>query len=186
MAEEGQPCVQCGGPLEALRGIEVGHIFKLGAFYSETLGVYYLDRDGQRRPVIMGCYGIGVGRLLAAAIEQNHDERGIIFPAPIAPYQVHIVGLNLSKEDVSKEADALYSRLWDSGIECLFDDRPDESAGVKFNDADLLGMPIRLVISQRSLRNDSVEIRRRAGGEGPVLAPLQDAEETIRGMLADD
>ena len=99
---------------------------------------------------------------------------------------MHIVGLNLSKEDVSKEADALYSRLWDSGIECLFDDRPDESAGVKFNDADLLGMPIRLVISQRSLRNGAVEIRRRAGGEGPVLAPLQDAEETIRGMLADD
>ena len=184
LAEEGQPCVQCGGPLQALRGIEVGHIFKLGTFYSETLGVYYLDRDGQRRPVIMGCYGIGVGRLLAAAIEQNHDERGIIFPAPIAPYQVHIVGLNLGKEDVAKEADALYSRLWDSGIECLYDDRPDESAGVKFNDADLLGMPIRLVISQRSLRNGAVEIRRRAGGEGPVLTPLQDAEETIRGMLA--
>ena len=182
-AEEGQPCVECGEPLEALRGIEVGHIFKLGTFYSETLGVYYLDREGQRRPVIMGCYGIGVGRLLAAAIEQNHDESGIIFPTPIAPYQVHIVGLNLSNEAVSKEAESLYNRLWDAGVECLFDDRPDESAGVKFNDADLLGMPLRLVVSQRSLRNGAVEIRRRGGGDA-VLAPLAEVEETVRAMLA--
>ncbi len=184
LAEEGQPCVKCGEPLEALRGIEVGHIFKLGTFYSETLGVYYLDSEGNRRPVIMGCYGIGVGRLLAAAIEQNHDEQGIIFPAPIAPYHVHIVGLNLTEEAVSQEADALYDRLWDAGIECLYDDRPDESAGVKFNDADLLGLPLRLVISRRALRNGAVEIRRRAGDDKPVLTPSQDVESTIREMLS--
>ena len=184
LAEEVQPCIKCGEPLEALRGIEVGHIFKLGTFYSETLGVYYLDSEGNRRPVIMGCYGIGVGRLLAAAIEQNHDEQGIIFPAPIAPYQVHIVGLNLTDEAVSQEADALYDRLWDAGIECLYDDRPDESAGVKFNDADLLGLPIRLVISRRALKNGAVEIRRRAGDDKPVLTPFEDMESTIREMLS--
>ena len=184
LAEEGWPCVECGEPLEALRGIEVGHIFKLGTFYSETLGVYYLDSEGNRRPVIMGCYGIGVGRLLAAAIEQNHDEQGIIFPAPIAPYQVHVVGLNLTDEAVSLEADALYERLWKAGIECLYDDRPDESAGVKFNDADLLGLPIRLVISRRALRNGAVEIRRRAGDDKPVLTPFEDVESTIREMLS--
>ena len=183
LAEEGQPCVRCGKPLEALRGIEVGHIFKLGTFYSETLGVYYLDRDGARRPVIMGCYGIGVGRLLAAAIEQNHDEQGIIFPVPIAPYQVHVVGLNLTDEAVSREADALYDSLWDAGVECLYDDRPDESAGVKFNDADLLGLPLRLVISRRALRNGAVEIRRRAGDDKPVLTPFEDVESTIQEML---
>ena len=186
LAEEGQPCVLCGEPLEALRGIEVGHIFKLGTFYSETLGVYYLDGEGKRRPVIMGCYGIGVGRLLAAAIEQNHDENGIIFPAPIAPYQVHIVGLNLGNEAVANEADALYSRLWDAGIECLYDDRVDESAGVKFNDADLIGLPLRIVVSQRSLRNNVVEIKPRAGNDKPVLAPLADVEATIHQMLSDN
>ena len=184
LAEEGWPCIKCGQPLEALRGIEVGHIFKLGTFYSETLGVYYLDSDGNRRPVIMGCYGIGVGRLLAAAIEQNHDEHGIIFPAPIAPYQVHIVGLNLTDEAVSQEADTLYDRLWEAGIECLYDDRPDESAGVKFNDADLLGLPVRLVISRRALKNAAVEIRRRAGDDKPVLTPFEDMESTIREMLS--
>ncbi len=184
LAEEGQPCVKCGKPLEALRGIEVGHIFKLGTFYSETLGVYYLDRDGTRRPVIMGCYGIGVGRLLAAAIEQNHDEQGIIFPTPIAPYQVHVVGLNLTDEAVSREADALYDSLWDAGVECLYDDRPDESAGVKFNDADLLGLPLRLVISRRAIRNGAVEIRRRAGDDKPVLTPFEDVESTVQEMLA--
>ena len=182
LAEEGWPCVQCAQPLKALRGIEVGHIFKLGTFYSETLGVYYLDRDGRRRPVVMGCYGIGVGRLLAAAIEQNHDESGIIFPAPIAPYQVHIVGLNLTDQAVSEQADALYTRLWDAGIECLYDDRPDESPGVKFNDADLLGLPLRLVISRRSLRNNSVEIQPRSGKDR-TLTPLDDAVPTIQNLL---
>ena len=107
LTQPGHLCAGCRNPLEATRGIEVGHIFKLGTFFSETLGAMYLDREGQQRPIIMGCYGIGVGRLLAAAIEQNHDEKGIIFPAPIAPYQTHLVGLNLTSPDVAEAAERL-------------------------------------------------------------------------------
>jgi prolyl-tRNA synthetase len=110
---------------------------------------------------MMGCYGIGVGRLLAAAIEQNHDDKGMALPAPIAPYQVHLVGLNLKDAETARRADELYTFLWGEGFDVLFDDRPDESAGVKFNDADLLGMPVRLVISNRSLKNESLEFKRR-------------------------
>ena len=126
---------------------EVGHIFKLGTFFSEALGALYLDSEGQQRPITMGCYGIGVGRLLAAAIEQNHDERGIVFPQPVAPYQVHLVALNMSDPGVVEAADKLYQELWDRGVETLYDDRPDQAAGVKFNDADLMGLPLRLVVS---------------------------------------
>ena len=159
--QEGHGCVNCGAPLEATRGIEVGHIFKLGTFYSDTLGAHYLDQEGRQRSIIMGCYGIGVGRLLAAAIEQNHDDKGIIFPSQLAPYQAHLVGLNLSDPSVAQAADDLYQRLWQHGIETLYDDRRDEAAGVKFNDADLLGLPVRLVVSPRSLRQDSVEVKER-------------------------
>ena len=131
LVQEGQGCPQCDTPLEMTRGVEVGHIFKLGTFFSEALGAYFVDREGQRQPIIMGCYGIGVGRLLAAAIQQNHDERGIVFPAPIAPFSVHLVGLNLSDAAVSEAADRLYDELWAEGIETLYDDRTDEAAGVK-------------------------------------------------------
>ncbi|SVB49986.1 uncharacterized protein METZ01_LOCUS202840, partial [marine metagenome] len=141
-------CVICNSPLQSIKGIEVGHIFKLGTFFSEKLGVNFLDQDGKNQPVIMGCYGIGIGRLLAAAIEQNHDENGIVFPVPIAPYSVHLVGLNLHDEDVINSSNSLYSSLWQEGIDCLFDDRIDESAGVKFNDADLMGFPIRVIVSR--------------------------------------
>ena len=119
--------------MESTRGVEVGHIFKLGTFFSESLGAYYLDTEGQQQPITMGCYGIGVSRILAAAIEQNHDERGIVFPPPIAPYQVYLVGLNMSDENVAKAAGELYDGLWAAGIETLFDDREDAAAGVKFN-----------------------------------------------------
>lgn len=162
LAQPGQLCPQCGGILESTRGVEVGHIFKLGTFYSETLGALYLDNAGQQQPIIMGCYGIGVGRLLAAAIEQNHDDQGIIFPTAIAPYQAHLVGLNLTDAAVSAAADTLYQQLWDAGIETLYDDRPDAAAGVKLNDADLLGLPLRLVVSPRNLRNNAVELKGRA------------------------
>ncbi len=161
LAQPGQLCPQCGGTLESTRGVEVGHIFKLGTFYSETLGALYLDNAGQQQPIIMGCYGIGVGRLLAAAIEQNHDDKGIIFPTAIAPYQAHLVGLNLTDPAVAAAADTLYQQLWDAGIETLYDDRPDAAAGVKLNDADLLGLPLRLVVSPRNLRNNAVELKGR-------------------------
>lgn len=183
LAQPGQLCPQCGGPLESTRGIEVGHIFKLGTFYSETLGALYLDNAGQQRPIIMGCYGIGVGRLLAAAIEQNYDERGIVFPAPIAPYQVHLVGLNLTDAAVAAAADRLYQQLWDAGIETLYDDRPDPAAGVKLNDADLLGLPLRLVVSPRNLRNNAVEMKARTETEARMVA-LDEVLDALRPALA--
>ena len=183
LAQPGQLCPQCGGPLESTRGIEVGHIFKLGTFYSETLGALYLDNAGQQRPIIMGCYGIGVGRLLAAAIEQNHDNRGIVFPAPIAPYQVHLVGLNLTDAAVAAAADQLYQQLWAAGIETLYDDRPDQAAGVKLNDADLLGLPLRLVVSPRNLRNNAVELKARNETEARMVA-MDEVLAAIRPALA--
>ena len=168
-AREGHICTRCGTLLQSGRCIEVGHIFKLGTFFSEILGAHYLGSDGQKRPIMMGCYGIGVGRLLAAAIEQSHDDAGIIFPAPIAPYHVNLVGLNLSDTGVAQAADALYNRLWQEGIETLYDDRTDEAAGAKFNDADLMGFPVRLVVSPRTLRQDSVEIKGRQETEATVV-----------------
>ena len=182
LAQPGQLCPQCGGTLESTRGVEVGHIFKLGTFYSEALGALYLDRSGQQQPIIMGCYGIGVGRLLAAAIEQNHDDRGIIFPTAIAPYQAHLVGLNLTDAAVAAAADNLYQQLWDAGIETLYDDRPDAAAGVKLNDADLIGLPLRLVVSPRNLRNNAVELKGRAETE-PVMVGLEDILPAAREKL---
>jgi prolyl-tRNA synthetase len=182
LAQPGHLCPQCNAPLEATRGVEVGHIFKLGTSYSETFGAMYLDQEGQQHPITMGCYGIGVGRLLAAAIEQNHDERGIVFPAPIAPYQVHMVGLNMTDEAVAAAADKLYRELWDMGIETLFDDRPDQAAGVKLNDADLMGLPLRLVVSPRNLRNNAVEMKGRTQEEA-TMVPLENVAATVRGAL---
>ena len=131
----------------------------------------------------MGCYGIGVSRILAAAIEQNHDEQGIVFPPPIAPYDVHLVALNMSDEAVSQAAGELYDRLWAAGIEALFDDRADAAAGVKFNDADLIGLPVRLVVSPRNLRQSAVEMRGRTAEEAEMI-PLDDAVGAVRGLLS--
>ena len=189
LVEPGHKCAQCGNPLEAVRGVEVGHIFKLGTFFSEALGAGYLDRDGRQQPIIMGCYGIGVGRLLAAAIEQNHDEKGIVFPAPIAPYQVHLVALNLSNGEVAEAAENLYRELQAQGVEVLYDDRVDQTAGVKLNDADLLGFPVRLVVSPRNVRAGAVEIKRRTEDEaalveaGQVLAKVRELLEDARSTL---
>ena len=169
LAQPGQLCPHCGHALEATRGIEVGHIFKLGTFFSESMGAHFVDDEGEQQPIIMGCYGIGVGRLLAAAIEQNHDDKGLVFPIPIAPYQVHLVGLNLSDEEVAAAADKLYSNLWEQGFETLYDDRTDQAAGVKFNDADLIGLPVRLVISPRNLKNGMVEVKGRKDAEAETI-----------------
>ena len=160
----------------------MGHIFKLGTFFSEALGAYYLDSDGEQQPITMGCYGIGVSRILAAAIEQNHDDAGIVFPPPIAPYQVHLVALNMSDETVAQAAADLYDRLWAAGVETLFDDRADAAAGVKFNDADLIGLPVRLVVSPRNLRQSAVELRRRAAEDAEMVA-LDDAVAAVRRLL---
>jgi prolyl-tRNA synthetase len=164
-------------------GIEVGHIFKLGTFYSEKMNAVFIDQDGESRPIIMGCYGIGPSRLMAAAIERNHDDKGIVWPATISPYQVHICPLYLEGSKVSEVAEKLYADLMEKGLEVLYDDRT-ESPGVKFNDADLLGIPIRITVSPRSLEKQSVELKRRSEKE-PQLLPLDTAaakiEELVRG-----
>jgi prolyl-tRNA synthetase len=181
LAGPGQNCASCGHALEFLRGVEVGHIFKLGTFFSEALGANFLDQDGHQQPIIMGCYGIGVGRLLAAAIEEHHDDKGIVFPAPIAPYQIHLVGLNLADEQVAEEAERLYQELQDQGFEVLYDDRTEGSAGVKFNDVDLLGLPVRLVVSPRNLKAGVVELKQRLE-ETPSMVPTSDVVATLQAL----
>ena len=177
----GDSCPRCSQALLAQQGIEVGHVFKLGTFLSERLGAYYLDKDGANKPVIMGCYGIGVGRLLAAAVEQNHDEKGIIWPLPIAPYQVCLCPLKIEDASVLKAAEAIYAKLCSAGIEVLFDDRP-ESPGIKFNDADLIGIPLRIVVSARTLKSDSVELKWRKEAQAQ-MQPLEGLTEAINSLL---
>ncbi len=157
MARPGHKC-QCGGDLTAVRGIEVGHIFKLLTRYSEKFEAVYTDEKGAVKPDIMGCYGMGVSRLMAAAVEQNHDDKGIIWPVPIAPYHVHLCALYREGTKVAEAAEKLYADLQSAGIEVLFDDR-QESPGVKFNDADLIGVPFRVTVSARTLEKDSVEFK---------------------------
>ncbi len=181
LAEAGYQCPKCDGKLLARRGIEVGHTFKLGTVFSEKLGAVYLDRDGTQKPIIMGCYGIGVGRLLAAAIEQNHDEKGIVWPSAISPYQVYICALNVDKSEVAEAAGKLLDELEAARFEVLFDDR-EESAGVKFNDADLMGIPIRIVISPRNLKQDSAEIKQRDRQEAELVL-LDSVVDKIKALL---
>jgi len=154
------PCPKCRGEIEFFKGIEVGHIFKLGTKYSEPMGAMFLDEKGQLKPMVMGCYGIGIGRTAAAAIEQNHDEYGIIWPAPLSPFDIIILPLQVHEKEVREIAFQLYDALTSSGYQVLLDDR-DERAGVKFNDADLIGIPWRITIGQKSLRQGLVEIRNR-------------------------
>jgi len=182
LARPGHSCARCGGELKSVNGIEVGHVFKLGMVYSEKTGAYYLDKDGEQRPVVMGCYGIGVGRLLAAAIEQNHDDEGIVWPVPIAPYRVYLCALNMDRsEEVVSAAESLYRDLETAGVEVLFDDR-NESAGIKFKDADLLGMPVRLLVSPKSLSSGGVEIKRRNEKES-ALVSIDNAVDKIKELL---
>jgi len=169
LAEAGHRCPKCSGELLSTRGIEVGHIFKLGTVFSQRQGAFYLDRDGNQKPLVMGCYGIGIGRLLAAAIEQNHDEKGVIWPVPIAPYHIYLCALGMDDPEVVLAAEKLYAELEEKRFEVLFDDRI-ESAGVKFNDADLLGVPVRVVVSQRTLRSNSAELKLRREMEAELVS----------------
>lgn len=155
------------GKLVARRGIEVGHVFKLGNVYSSKMGAEYTDEDGGQNEILMGCYGIGVGRLLAAAVEANHDDFGMVLPQAIAPYDVYLAGLNLDDADIAGKAEQLYSDLQDAGYDVLFDDR-DTPPGVKFKDADLLGVPVRVVISSRSLSNGGVEVKARTNKDSEI------------------
>ena len=180
--QEGHPCLHCGAPLRSQRGIEVGHVFKLGTFFSETLGLTYLGPQGAPQPSIMGCYGIGVGRLLAASIEQHHDDKGMFLPPAVAPYQVYLAALNVENAAVVQAAEDMYARLTHAGAEVLFDDR-GESAGVKLNDADLMGFPVRVVVSPRTLRSDAVEVKARTDSEAATI-PIEDAPEAVQAILA--
>ncbi len=163
MVTSSDQCPKCGGNLDLTRGIEVGHIFKLGTAYSEALNATFLDKDGQEKVFIMGCYGIGVSRVAAAAIEQNHDKDGIIFPMPIAPMQVIVLNLGVNDEKITQASESLYSELEKQGVEVLLDDR-DERPGSKFKDADLIGIPLRLTVGKKYVKEGVVEIRQRASG----------------------
>ncbi len=180
-AVAGDLCPECSEPLFVVRGIEVGHIFKLGTKYSQALGATFLDAEGQEKPMVMGCYGIGVSRTMAAAVEQNYDEHGIIWPIPIAPYHVIVVTVNVKNEELNTAALSIYDELTAAGIEVILDDR-DERAGVKFKDADLIGIPIRITIGPKSWQENQVEVKKR-GKDESVLVDRALVLETIMSMV---
>jgi prolyl-tRNA synthetase len=180
-AEPGDTCAKCGAPLAVERVIEIGNIFKLGTKYSVPLGALYLDEQGQERPIVMGSYGIGPARIAAAAIEQNFDRDGMIWPESLAPFQVHLLVVNAKDAKMAGVAEQVYGALAAAGLEVLYDDR-DERPGVKFKDADLLGFPLRVTVGSRALKEGVVEVRRRRTGEVSAVAPA-DLASHIRGQF---
>jgi len=185
-AEAGDGCPRCNGLLQSWRGIEVGHVFKLGTKYSQALGATVLNRNGKDTPLVMGCYGIGIGRTVAAAIEQNHDENGIVFPMAIAPFQVIITLLNAKDEHVVTVGNELYNTLLESGVEAVLDDR-DERPGSKFKDAELIGVPIRVTVGGRSLKDGVFEVQLRSDGERQLMPVAETATwlvEEVQRQLA--
>ena len=182
MIKESDPCPRCGAKVKTARGIEVGQVFKLHTKYSKALEASYLDENGQENLMVMGCYGVGVSRTMAAAIEQHHDDDGIIWPVSIAPYQVVIVPINIKDEAQMTLCEKLYEELKSAGVEVVFDDR-DERSGVKFKDADLIGYPVRITIGPKALKENSVEVKVRRTKES-MLYPLGEHIESIRQLLA--
>ncbi len=174
---EGDLCPKCGNQLQFKRAIEVGHVFKLGTKYSESLGATFLDANGKSHPMIMGCYGIGVNRIIAAVIEIHHDDNGIIWPISVAPYEVLLIALNPSDDRVSEVANEIYKKLTSEGIDVLYDDR-DTRPGVKFKDADLLGIPIRIVVGPKNLNEGKTEISLRTDKE-KILISLKDTTDKV-------
>lgn len=181
-AGEGDACEKCGSPYRLSRGVEVGNIFKLGTRYTDALGCTFTDENRQEKFIIMGSYGIGVGRLLACVAEEHRDDKGLIWPVSIAPYPVHMVVLPGKELDVTPVLEDLERALIQSGLEPLVDDRQD-TAGVKFNDADLIGLPVRVTVSERALKSNGVEIKLRSGGDSRVV-PLESALDEIKKALA--
>ena len=181
VAREGDPCPQSKGTLVSTRGIEVGHVFKLGTKYSEAMNATFSDIDGQEKPFIMGCYGIGIGRTVAAAIEQGNDEAGIKFPLSIAPFEVSIIPTNMKNEEVKTAADDIYEKLKAKGVDVLIDDR-GESAGIKFKDAELIGIPVRVTIGPRTLEKGEVELKTRMDGESRNVK-IEDITEEVAKLL---
>jgi prolyl-tRNA synthetase len=182
-AQDGDGCPRCGALLHTSRGVEVGNIFKLGTRYTEALGGMYLDRDGTTKPVIMGSYGIGSGRLLSCIIEEHHDAHGIRFPITVAPYQVHCVALTQRAPEVMEIAERLYREAWAEGIEMLLDDR-DATPGVKLNDADLIGLPLRLTIGPRSLKAGGAELKQRSSAAASSMVAVEQIIPTLKAEIA--
>jgi prolyl-tRNA synthetase len=182
-ARAGDPCIRCGKPLEIVRGIEVGHIFQLGTKYSVALKCEFTDEKGENRPVVMGTYGIGVGRTMAAAVEQHHDADGIVWPLALAPFEIALVSLTPTDETTRREADAVYEALVQEGLDVFYDDR-DERPGVKFKDADLIGFPIRVNVGGRALKDGNVEIVSRKDRDAR-LTPKADAAAAVKRLRAE-
>ena len=182
-ARAGDPCPRCGKPLDVARGIEVGHIFKLGTKYSAALRCEFTDERGENHPALMGTYGIGVGRTMAAAVEQHHDADGIVWPLALAPFEVEVVSLNAADETARRAADAVYDALATAGVDVFYDDR-DERPGVKFKDADLLGFPIRVNVGGRALKEGKIEIVSRRD-KSVRVAPPEGALEAVHALRAE-
>lgn len=179
---EGDPCPHCGAPVKKARGIEVGQVFKLFTKYSKAMHATYLDENGKEQPMVMGCYGIGVGRTMAAAVEQNNDKDGMIWPVAIAPYEVLVVPVNVKDEASTAKAEEIYAALQKAGVETVIDDRK-ERPGVKFKDADLIGYPIRVVVGPKTLTTGELEVKIRRSGEVKMLPLDSDYIATIKEML---
>jgi prolyl-tRNA synthetase len=177
-AYAGAPCPRCGEPLGLVRGVEVGHIFQLGTRYTEALGATYLDPAGQARPIVMGSYGIGIGRLLACLAEAHHDQHGLTLPITVAPFELYLVRLSRNDPDLDARADELYGGLQAAGVDVLYDER-DVSPGVKFADADLIGVPLRATLSSRSLERGGIELKLRGRDETRIV-PLDEAVGAVR------
>ena len=171
----GDNCPNCSAKLESAKSIEAGNIFTLGTKYSKALGALFTDQQGKRQPIIMGCYGLGISRLMGTIAEVLHDEQGIIWPLETAPFQVHLIALHKTE----KQADKIYQEMVDSGIEVLYDDRENKSAGQKFAEADLLGIPIRMVVSEKTLEEQSVEVKKR-GEEKTELVKIEKVNEILK------
>ena len=182
LIETGEKCVECGEELEVFKAIELGHIFKLGTKYSEALGANFLNEHGQANPIIMGSYGIGVERVLACYIEQNHDEKGILWKGPLKPFDIQLIGLNMKKEIVEGESNAIYKNLLQEGYDVLFDDRKDAQAGFKFNDAELIGIPIQVIIGEKNIKDSLVEVKIR-GSEEKLLIDKDKLSEKIKVLI---
>lgn len=184
MVRDGDPCPVTGEPLQMKRGIEVGNIFQLGTKYSKPMKCEYLDKDGKAQPMIMGCYGIGIGRTMASVIEDSHDDYGPVWPMSIAPYQIQLCALNPDKGGVQEKADALYEALTKAGVEVLYDDR-GEKAGSMFSDADLLGIPFRVIVSPKSVDNGVCEFKLRTSRDAEML-PLDNAAAILKDKVAEE
>lgn len=184
VVKAGDLCPRCRSVIQFARGIEVGHVFKLGVKYSKAMGARYLDSNGKEQTIVMGCYGIGIGRTVAASIEQNYDDKGIIWPMPLAPYSVILTPVNVNDKSLLQTAEELYSKLLSAGLDVILDDR-DERAGVKFMDADLIGIPLRVTLGPKRLAEGNVEVRFRRSGEVKIVS-LRDVSDFIIAVVKEE